>query len=729
MSEEIVVVIDELTDVVEIHEESLEVVEIHDEGPQGAQGPAGAGGAPGADGRSAYQVAVDSGFVGTEQEWLESLVGGGGGGPGPAGKSAYEVAVESGFVGNQAAWLASLVGPAGADGADGAQGPQGIQGPPGTDGADGAQGPQGIQGPPGADGADGAQGPQGIQGPAGADGANGADGAPGADGADGAPGAAGAKGDPGPTSSGLRMAIIGASIEARGHPLWSFTAANFQRVNGLVTMGFAVQIAEQHFLPGHRIRIACGGRPDIEGTFTVVSCVVTGFGTQVTYNDARADIAANTLGEGGELQDLQSNSLAASWQAHLNIALGGKLDIVTVATGGTNIVSHWGADRVAQVAAQGPFDAVLIGAGVLGNALKAGQGPAAILTALRTLIELVHTELNPRLVFVEGVPLSRDIAIASAAYTAGENLNRAIYRDLQREYPYVRPVIGGEAMGQNYSAYNAAPSADVQANYPEAGALAPDGIHASYGWSRIRGYVVAESMLPFVALWPVPEMGAFPCTRQVATAADPDGKKHSNLALGFWGNVDSTKVALAGTGVSGVGPAGASVSFTANRNTSTVVGSLQTNPAGGTDWLLAITGSGGATGYTFQADMAPAWLLSALNDATVQGKPVDLFVPMDFQFGATKIMWMSLELLATAGGQQYPLAAGFANRGSNQMAAQGRTMDAGFSGVVRFPRFVVPAQAFTAAVLRATVKEVNGSIVSGLTQLRFGPGQRFDVVE
>jgi hypothetical protein len=107
---------------------------------------------------------------------LTALEAGGGGGAGADGASAYEVAVANGFVGTEVEWLASLVGPAGADGAagpagaDGAQGPQGIQGLPG---ADGAQGLQGIQGVPGADGAQGIQGIQGIQGPAGADGAQG----------------------------------------------------------------------------------------------------------------------------------------------------------------------------------------------------------------------------------------------------------------------------------------------------------------------------------------------------------------------------------------------------------------------------------------------------------------------------------------------------------------------------------------------------------------------------
>lgn len=42
--------------------------------------------------------------------------------PGPAGDSAYEVAVNNGFVGSEAAWLASLEGPEGPPGADGADG-------------------------------------------------------------------------------------------------------------------------------------------------------------------------------------------------------------------------------------------------------------------------------------------------------------------------------------------------------------------------------------------------------------------------------------------------------------------------------------------------------------------------------------------------------------------------------------------------------------------------------
>ena len=63
-------------------------------------------GPPGKDGKSAYQIALDNGFVGTEQEWLDSLKG------------------EKGEKGDK--------------GDTGEQGAQGEQGEPGKDGADGA---------------------------------------------------------------------------------------------------------------------------------------------------------------------------------------------------------------------------------------------------------------------------------------------------------------------------------------------------------------------------------------------------------------------------------------------------------------------------------------------------------------------------------------------------------------------------------------------------------------
>ncbi|WP_310993270.1 hypothetical protein, partial [Aequorivita marina] len=144
---------------------------------EGPQGPAGE------DGKSAYEIAVENGFVGTVAEWLESLIGADGqdgadgadgsvitiengnwyidgvdtgvqaGGQngedgatpeigtngnwwidgvdtgvkaqGEDGKSAFDIAVDNGFVGTETEWLASLQGADGAAGQDGADGTDG----------------------------------------------------------------------------------------------------------------------------------------------------------------------------------------------------------------------------------------------------------------------------------------------------------------------------------------------------------------------------------------------------------------------------------------------------------------------------------------------------------------------------------------------------------------------------------------------------------------------------
>jgi len=95
---------------------------------------------PSADGKSAYEIAVINGFVGTEVEWLASLQGEDGI-IGVDGKSAYQLAVQQGFVGTLDEWLDFLKG---ADGETGPQGPQGATGPQGPTGATGPQGPAGT---------------------------------------------------------------------------------------------------------------------------------------------------------------------------------------------------------------------------------------------------------------------------------------------------------------------------------------------------------------------------------------------------------------------------------------------------------------------------------------------------------------------------------------------------------------------------------------------------------
>ena len=74
---------------------------------------------------------------------------------GKDGKSAYEIAVEHGFVGTEAEWLESLKG---VDGKDGVNGKNGCDGRNGVDGLPGKDGKNGTDGLPGRDGIDGTDG-------------------------------------------------------------------------------------------------------------------------------------------------------------------------------------------------------------------------------------------------------------------------------------------------------------------------------------------------------------------------------------------------------------------------------------------------------------------------------------------------------------------------------------------------------------------------------------------
>lgn len=104
-------------------------------GEPGRQGDPGRDGVDITEGGSAYEIALAEGFQGTREEWLESLKGEPGkpGEPGEKGDpgedgfgvdgaSAYEIALENGFVGNIQDFLDSLVGEPGRDGQDGNDG-------------------------------------------------------------------------------------------------------------------------------------------------------------------------------------------------------------------------------------------------------------------------------------------------------------------------------------------------------------------------------------------------------------------------------------------------------------------------------------------------------------------------------------------------------------------------------------------------------------------------------
>lgn len=109
-------------------------------GPPGSNGPAGATGQTGPSGPAGVPGASGPqglpGSAGLNGRDGRDGAAGPSGTNGAAGASAYEVAVNAGYIGSRDEWIASLRGP---------QGPTGAQGPKGDTGA---VGPQGLAGSP-----------------------------------------------------------------------------------------------------------------------------------------------------------------------------------------------------------------------------------------------------------------------------------------------------------------------------------------------------------------------------------------------------------------------------------------------------------------------------------------------------------------------------------------------------------------------------------------------------
>lgn len=99
----------------------------------------GLDGIDGINGLSAYEQALEGGYIGSKEEWIVSLKGerGTDGTHGIDGRTAYEQALDNGFEGSEIEWIASLKGEKGDTGYTPQKGIDYFDGVDGTDGKDG----------------------------------------------------------------------------------------------------------------------------------------------------------------------------------------------------------------------------------------------------------------------------------------------------------------------------------------------------------------------------------------------------------------------------------------------------------------------------------------------------------------------------------------------------------------------------------------------------------------
>ena len=286
-------------------------------------------GKDGVDGKSAYEIAVDNGYPGTEQAWLASLKGDKGdtGEPGAAGEkgepgekgdtgaagkdgrdgtdgaagrdgvngaSAYEIAVQHGYSGSETAWLESLHG---ADGAKGDTGVAGAKGEKGDTGATGAKGEKGEKGDPGSTGAAGKDGAAGksayqIAVASGFDGTEqawlaslkGEKGDKGDTGAAGAKGEKGDKGDPGKDGTDVDLTPYAKKTDLTAYLPKDGTAKKAESLsNGQMRSAFCYN-SDANFSNGYIwLKI---GAATLSGTYNMISTTflgVCGWGKHALY--------------------------------------------------------------------------------------------------------------------------------------------------------------------------------------------------------------------------------------------------------------------------------------------------------------------------------------------------------------------------------------------------------------------------------------------------------------
>lgn len=206
---------------------------------------------------------------------------------GIAGKSAYQLALDSGFIGSFEEWRLSLVGPKGDQGIRGEEGPQGERGFIGLQGPQGLQGPRGFTGPKGERGLVGPQGLQGLKGDQGLQGIQ---------------GVKGDKGDQGNTGGigiGLQYEWQGSFLGIKREDEFVFDFTNLKGDKGEKTEyigGSGIVITGDTIsngAPDQTVTLAGSGSVSITGSYP--NFTVAGVDTNTTYTAGDGLTLAGTV--------------------------------------------------------------------------------------------------------------------------------------------------------------------------------------------------------------------------------------------------------------------------------------------------------------------------------------------------------------------------------------------------------------------------------------------------
>jgi hypothetical protein len=547
---------------------------------------------------------------------------------------------------------------------------------------------------------------------------------------------------------GYRVGVCGASTAERFNVLAGCDQTTYSRtkVNGVGTATIRTNAALPNLTQiGRKFRITSDKDPRIEGFFTIQSVVPEAGATRLTWIDDRDDLGPSSLPASDAINyvDPYFYTVSSGILAHASILLGGRLDPVVVACGSTNIIDDWSLNsqlpynRIDQLLAQGPFAAIVVGAGIFGNAFLAGYGGDTVYASLVKLVNrlrgaaphiFVEEPTSTRNVLANGAAAANQVPHQGMIYTAGARFLRKLWRDLAADCPFATIIpVNSVLTTPTVGTYSGA-QADVDNAWPPVDSMNSDGTHSAYGASRLWGAAWADVFNRVLLPW-LPEVGVYPDTVWNATYADTDGNPNMNIHSNWF---DTVPTVAAGAPVTGVCPQGCTVTVANVNGSMSAVSSVVQNPEGGYDWMIQFADTGSGTnqgeiitlfdrGYTNQK------LVTKLQAAA--GKTLDIFVPIwcaDMVENTIYAVECTLQLDYGSGLQQH---CGWSDSGTFKMAGIGRAIDAGFNGVLRMPKQLVPADIANivdAAIVMTVTVAPNQGVGLNLN-FGIGAGVRVDI--
>lgn len=552
-----------------------------------------------------------------------------------------------------------------------------------------------------------------------------------------------------PTPS-FKIGIIGASTAERMNVLYGCDPTTYQRQvdpnSGLAIATITTNTTlDSPLNVGRQFRITCDIYPQIEGWFTIQSVSASGSGIKITYVDNREPIGRNQVPANAQVHyvDPAFYTVSSGVLTHLSMAVGGGIQPVVAATGSTNSIQQWMFpatvyyNRIDNLLSQGPFGLIVVGSGMLGDALLAGYGPEEIYASLVYICNRVVS--SGTRVAVETINASRNFRPNSnnptnggtegSIYQSGARLTRMIWRDLPNDIPNVIIIPVNETMVTNVVGTYSGAETDVQNGWPPIDLGNSDGTHYAYGMSRLIGAgawapVLMREVLPW-------DSGCYsmPDCLWNATINDGDGNPNQN-AMSAWFDVVPTVTAT--SPVTGLMPQGCRIDVSHPSASAVGTSAVTSNSEKGQDWIVtyADSGSGSSAGPTIT--LAITGFTNQKFLTTLQanpGKTLDIRLPI-FVADIIENVWLAFEaaLYVDYGTGMQPFC-GSCDIGLYRQAGIGRAMDAGFDGIFHFPVTQVPFDSanIVGAELRLSLFGVPSTSQGLNTSLGVRAGGRFDI--